>query len=98
MNTKISLIVIGRFKDEWHHLSPAQQSDFVARVASATATLGLEPITGYRLTSTPGAFMQIWETHQRESIDRAVKNLETLGYTNYIDARWMIGERESPQE
>lgn len=98
MSTKTALIVIGRFKDEWNTLSPTQQRDFVSRVGTTAATIGLEPITGYRLISTPGAFMQVWEAASREAIDRAVKKLEAIGYSRYIDARWMIGERETPQE
>ncbi len=98
MRRKIALIVIGRFKEEWNILSPTQQNDFVERVGRTANALALEPIAGYRLSSTPGAFMQVWEANTREAIDHAVKNLEALGYTRYIDARWLIGERDTPQE
>ncbi len=94
MNTKIALIVIGRYKEEWNTLSSAQQRDFIARVGRAASTLGLEPVTGYRLTSAPGTFMEVWEASSKESVERAVKNLEAIGYAKYVDARWLIGERE----
>ncbi len=94
MSTKTALIVIGRYKEEWNQLTPTQQADFVARVGKTANTLGLVPITGYRLKATPGAFIEIWETASANSIENAVKNFEAMGYTHYVDARWMIGERE----
>jgi hypothetical protein len=51
------------------------------------STLGLKPITGYRLTSAPGTFMEVWEADDALAVERAVKNLETLGYTRYVEAR-----------
>jgi hypothetical protein len=98
MHKKIALIIIGRFKDEWHALSSTQQHDFVARIGKAVTMCGMVALTGYRLTSTPGAFLQIWEADDRQAIDRAIQNLEAIGYSHYIDARWMIGEREMTQE
>jgi len=94
MSTRIALIVIGRFKDEWNTLAPTQQRDFITRIGKTATAAGLDTIVGYRLTSTPGAFIEVWEAADRVSVDGAVKNLEAIGYTRYIDARWMIGERE----
>ncbi len=94
MSTKTALIVIGRYKDEWNKLSATQQTDFVERVGRTAITLGLTPITGYRLTATPGAFIEIWESDGINSIDLVVKNFETIGYARYVDARWMPGERQ----
>lgn len=98
MSKYTALIVIGRFKDNWQTLTPTQQNDFIARVGKTISTLGLEPVTGYRLSSTPGAFITVWEGSTKETVERAIKNLEAMGYNKYIDARWMIGERETPQE
>jgi hypothetical protein len=61
--------------------------------AIATAA-GLEPQSGYRLTATPGAFLEVWEGADRSSVDLAVRELHAMGYTRYVDARWLIGERE----
>jgi flavin-binding protein dodecin len=94
MKTKTALIVIGQYKAEWHTLAPAQQRAFIARVGAAASALGLEPITGYRLTSAPGTFMEVWEAVSQQAVERAVKNLEALGYARYVEARWLIGERE----
>jgi hypothetical protein len=93
MNKRTALIVIGRYKDEWHTLSPTQQHDFIARVGRTVSGLALTPVTGYRLTSAAGTFMEIWEASDAAAIARAVKNLEAIGYTQYVDARWLIGER-----
>jgi hypothetical protein len=97
MSKRIALIVIGRYKEEWQTLSPNQQSEFIARVGRATTLLGLVPITGYRLTSAPGTFMEIWETNNSEALERAVKNLDALGYTRYVEARWFVGERQAEE-
>lgn len=94
MKTKTALIVIGRYKDEWNHLTPSQQADFVERVGRTASTIGLVPITGYRLTATPGAFIEIWESANADSIKQAITSFEAMGYTRYVDARWMLGERE----
>lgn len=98
MSKRTALIVVGRFKDNWQTLTPTQQNDFVARVGKTVSTLGLQSIAGYRLASTPGAFITVWEGATQEAVERAIKNLEAIGYNQYIDARWMIGEREMPQE
>lgn len=98
MSKRTALIVIGRFKDNWQTLTPTQQNDFVARVGKTISALGLESVAGYRLSSTPGAFITVWEGATNEAVERAIKNLEAIGYHQYIDARWMIGEREMPQE
>ncbi len=94
MGTKTALIVIGRYKDEWNQLTPTQQSDFVQRVGRTASSIGLTPITGYRLSATPGAFIEIWEGNGIDSIDLVVKNFQAIGYAQYVDARWMLGERE----
>lgn len=94
MNTRIALIVIGRYKEEWSTLAPTQQHAFIARVGATVSALGLTPVTGYRLTATPGAFIEVWEATSKAAVERAIKNLEAIGYTRYVDARWMIGERE----
>ena len=98
MGKRTALIVVGRFKDEWQRLTASQQNDFVERVGKTITTLGLASQAGYRLVSAPGAFISVWEATDRNTIDRAIKNLEAIGYTRYIDARWMIGEREEIQE
>jgi hypothetical protein len=93
MSKRIALVVIGRYKDEWYTLSPSQQHDFIARVGRTASALALTPVTGYRLASAPGAFMEIWEADAPAAIECAVKNLKAIGYTRYVDARWLIGER-----
>jgi hypothetical protein len=55
--------------------------------------LDLSPVTGYRLAATPGAFVEIWEAQSPTAIERAIKNLQAIGYARYVDARWLIGER-----
>lgn len=94
MSTRTALIVIGRYKEEWTSLTATQQKDFIERVGKTAAAAGLEPVTGYRLTATPGTFIEVWESSSQASIDGAVKNLTAMGYPRYVDARWMIGERE----
>lgn len=91
---RTALIIIGTFKPEWWGLAPVAQADFVSRVGAIADRAGLEPQVGYRLTATPGAFMEVWESGDREAVDRVVKELKEMGYTRYIDARWIIGERE----
>ena len=93
MSKRTALIVIGRYKNEWNTLTPTQQQDFIARVGKTISTFGLIPVTGYRLASAPGSFMEIWEADSPAGIEGAVKNLEGFGYTRYVDARWLIGER-----
>ncbi len=91
--TRTALIVIGTYKDAWWTLSASARADFVERVSSIANKAGIVPITGYRLTSTLGAFLEVWEGSGREAIDRAVKELQAMGYAQYIEARWLIGER-----
>jgi hypothetical protein len=93
MSKRTALIIIGRYKEEWQPLSPEQKSDLIARVGRTLSALELAPVTGYRLTTTPGAFIEIWEADDARAIERAIKNLQALGYTRYVEARWMIGER-----
>jgi hypothetical protein len=94
MSSRVALIIIGTFKEEWWGLAPVAQADFVSRVGSISQAAGLEPQTGYRLTATPGAFLEVWEGPDRTSVEQAVRELQAMGYTRYIDARWLIGERE----
>jgi hypothetical protein len=97
MSTRVGLIVIGTFKENWWGLTPIARVDFVELVAQTASAAGIAPITGYRLTSTPGAFLEVWEAADRATIDRAVKNLQAMGYSQYVEARWLIGEREVEQ-
>lgn len=97
-NSRIALIIIGTYKDAWWKLSAAQQQDFIARVGMTVGTAGIAPITGYRLISTPGAFIEVWEGADRAAVDRAVKDLQAMGYTRYVDSRWLIGERETEKD
>jgi hypothetical protein len=94
MSTRVALIVIGTFKENWWSLSPIARADFVDHVAKTARAAGIEPISGYRLTSTPGAFLEVWEGADRATVDRAVKDLLAMGYPQYVEARWLIGERE----
>ena len=94
MSTQVALIVIGTFKENWWGLTPIARADFVDRVAQTATAAGIEPIVGYRLTSTPGAFLQVWEGADRPTVDRAVKELLAMGYALYVEARWLIGDRE----
>jgi hypothetical protein len=93
MRTRTALIIIGRYKEEWQTLSSEQKSSFIERVGRTLSTLELTPIIGYRLTATPGAFIEVWEAEDACAIDRAIKNLQAWGYSHYVDARWMMGER-----
>ncbi len=94
MSTRVAVIIIGTFKESWWGLTPIARADFVDQVARTARAAGIELISGYRLTSTPGAFLEVWEGTDRETIDRAVKELQTMGYLQYVEARWLIGERE----
>lgn len=94
MSTRTALIVIGTFREDWWTLSPIAQSDFISRVGAIATGAGLEPQAGYRLSATPGAFLEVWEGADRGSVDRAIEELKAMGYTRYIDARWLIGERQ----
>ncbi len=93
-NSRVALIIIGTYKDAWWKLSAAQQKDFIARVGMTVGAAGIAPITGYRLISTPGAFIEVWEGADRAAVDRAIKDLQAMDYARYVDARWLIGERE----
>lgn len=94
MSTRVALIVIGTFKEDWWGLAPVAQANFISRVGEIAQAAGLEPQAGYRLAATPGAFLEIWEGKDRASVDRAVNDLKAMGYTRFVDARWLIGERE----
>ena len=96
-STRVALIVIGTFKENWWGLTPIARADFVDLVAQTGTTAGIVPVAGYKLTSTPGAFLEIWEGADRATVDRAVKDLIAMGYAQYVEARWLIGEREIPQ-
>jgi hypothetical protein len=93
-STRFALITIGTYKEDWWKLSRSKQTEFIARVEEVTRQAGIAPVNGYRLASTPGAFIEVWEGPERAAVDRAVQGLKEMGYTNYIDARWLIGERE----
>ncbi len=94
MSTRVALIVIGTFKQDWWGLAPVAQANFISRVGEIAEAAGLEPQAGYRLTATPGAFLEVWEGEDRASVNRAIDELKAMGYTRYVDARWIIGERE----
>ncbi len=94
MSLRTALIIIGTFRDEWWGLAPVAQASFVEQVGKITNAAGLSPLTGYRLTATPGAFLEVWEGADEAAVQRAVDNLKAMGYTHYIDARWLIGERQ----
>ena len=94
VSTRVGLVVIGTFKEGWWGLTPIARADFVDLVAKTAAAAGIAPVAGYRLTSTPGAFLEVWEGADRATIDRAVKDLLAMGYAQYVEARWLIGERE----
>lgn len=91
--TRFALIVVGTRNDAWGKLSRSKQSEFIAHVEQATRSAGVVPVNGYRLSATPGAFIEIWEGVSRAGIDRAIKGLQAMGYTRYVDARFLIGER-----
>ena len=93
-NSRAALIIFGTYKDAWWKLSHEERAQFVARVEKTTRDAGIAAITGYRLTATPGAFLEVWEGADRAAVDRAVKDLQAMNYTRYVEARWLIGERE----
>ena len=97
VSTRVAVIVIGTFKANWWSLSSIARADFVDRVAKTATAAGLAPVVGYRLTSTPGAFLEVWEGADRATIDRAIRALQAMGYAQYVEARWLIGEREIAQ-
>jgi hypothetical protein len=94
VSTRVAVIIIGTFKENWWQLSPIARADFVDQVAKTATAAGMEPMAGYRLTSTPGAFLEVWEGADDEIIERAIKALQAMGYAQYVEARWLIGERE----
>lgn len=96
--TRFALIVIGTYKDEWWKLSRSKQTDFISLVEEVTRESGIAPVNGYRLASTPGAFIEVWEGADRAGVDRAVRGLKEMGYTLYVEARWLIGERDVIEE
>ena len=98
MATRFALIVIGTYKDSWGKLSRSKQSEFVARVEAVTRAAGVAPVNGYRLSATPGAFIEIWEGASRAAIERTKKGLEEMGYARYVDARFLRGEHEAEDE
>lgn len=94
MSTRVAVIVIGTFKENWWQLTPIARADFVDQVAKTATAAGIELVAGYRLTSTPGAFLEVWESADHATLERAIKSLQTMGYSQYVEARWLIGERE----
>lgn len=97
MSTRAAVIIIGTFKENWWQLSPIARADFVDQVAKTAKVAGIELVAGYRLTSTPGAFLEVWEGADHATIERAIKDLQAMGYAQYVEARWLIGEREIAQ-
>ncbi len=97
-STRFALIVIGTYKEDWWKLSRSKQTEFIARVEEVTREAGIAPVNGYRLASTPGAFIEVWEGSERAAVDRAVTGLKEIGYTHYVDARWLFGERDTIEE
>lgn len=93
MQTRTALIIIGRYTDAWQELTAEQRHSFIERVGRTLSAFNLIPILGYRLTATPGAFLEVWEAADARAIERAVQNLQAWGYARYVDARWMMGER-----
>ncbi len=96
MSKQTALIVIGTFKDEWFGLAPVAQAQFIERVGKIAADAGVKPLVGYRLPATPGAFLEVWEGAEPAAIEQMVKELKAMGYTRYVEARWLVGERERP--
>lgn len=97
MSTRAAVIIIGTFKENWWQLSPIARADFVDQVAKTATAAGIEPRVGYRLTSTPGAFLEVWEGANNETVEHAIQALQAMGYNQYVEARWLIGEREIAQ-
>ena len=95
MATRFALIVIGTYKDSWGKLSRSKQSEFIAQVAEVTREAGIAPVNGYRLSATPGAFIEIWEGASRAAVDRAKKGFLEMEYARYVDARFLNGEYEA---
>lgn len=94
MSARTALIIIGTFKEEWWGLAPVAQADFIAQVGKVANDAGLAPLLGYRLPATPGAFLEVWEGADRAAVERTVDELKASGYTRYVEARWLIGERQ----
>ena len=94
MSTRVALIVIGTYKQDWWGLAPVARADFISRVGEIARAAQMEPQTGYRLAETPGAFLEVWEGKDRASVDLFIEDLKAMGYTRFVDARWLIGERE----
>ena len=97
VGTRVAVIVIGTFKENWWQLTPIARADFVDQVAKTASAAGIELVAGYRLISTPGAFLEVWEGADHETVERAIRNLQAMGYSQYVEARWLIGEREIAQ-
>ena len=94
MSKQTALIVIGTYRDEWFGLAPVAQAQFIERVGKIAADAGVKPLVGYRLPATPGAFLEVWEGAEPAAIEQMVKELKAMGYTRYVEARWLVGERE----
>ncbi len=94
MSKRTALIVIGTYKQDWFGLAPVAQAQFIERVGKIAEKAGVKPLTGYRLLSTQGAFLEVWEAEEPAAIEQMVKELQAMGYTRYVEARWLVGERE----
>ncbi len=93
-STRAALIIIGTFKDAWRKLDAAAQKDFFGKVSAAGKRAGIQPTTGYRLISARGAFLQVWEGDDHAAVARAVQALQAMDYAHFVDARFLIGERD----
>lgn len=94
MSKHTALIVIGTYKKEWFGLAPVAQAKFIERVGKIAEEAGVKPVLGYRLPATPGAFLEVWEGTEPTAIGDMIKELQAMGYTRYVEARWLVGERE----
>ncbi len=70
------------------------QAQFIERVSKIAKDAGVKPLLGYRLPATPGAFIEVWEGAEPAAIGQMIKELQAMGYTRYVEARWLVGERE----
>jgi hypothetical protein len=94
MAKRTALILIGHLRPEWAQLSEEEQAGFAARVRRAADQTGATAVVGYKLT-TPGAFLEIWEADNKETLEAFKQKLDALGYKKYYDEVLMLGERDA---